>query len=311
MALTGPAPFIALGHRHPYSLPGRATIAEALSRRIVADDSTTPVVATLQNGLRMSVPRSREGASLLFSGCLMGEEERSVTALFQRLLRPGDVFFDVGSHLGFYSTLAAGLTTPDGRIHTFEAQEWLIPHLNESVAINGLQERVRVNNVAVVAVDGGSVRIYPARDDDNTGSASLQDHDWVDTSTAHQVSGIALDAYVIRNGIDRIDGMKIDVEGAEIGVIEGMTTILATMPPRLMMIELMLNADGMDRDARDGAQAVCETLSDAGYTVHHINMDGTLGNRFDLQSTTGVTIGNFGFAHKTLRADRPDMFKAE
>ena len=265
----------------------------------------------MQNGLRMSVPRSREGASLLFSGCLMGEEERSVTALFQRLLRPGDVFFDVGSHLGFYSTLAAGLTTPDGRIHTFEAQEWLIPHLNESVAINGLQERVRVNNVAVVAVDGGSVRIYPARDDDNTGSASLQDHDWVDTSSAHQVSGIALDAYVIRNGIDRIDGMKIDVEGAEIGVIEGMTTILATMPPRLMMIELMLNADGMDRDARDGAQAVCETLSDAGYTVHHINMDGTLGNRFDLQSTTGVTIGNFGFAHKTLRADRPDMFKAE
>lgn len=307
MSVVGERPFLALGHRYPHALPGRATIAEALFRHRTRRGADR-FVATLGNGLKMSVPNSREGASLSLAGCLMGEDEARIEAMFRRFLRSGDVFFDVGSHLGFYALTAAAATAPDGQAHAFEAQEWLIGHLERSVAANGLSDRMRVNHNAVVAQDGEIVFIHPSASSANTGAASIMRHAWVDTTRGAAVDGLSLDAYVARRGIGRIDAMKIDVEGAEAGVLRGMTSIFRTMPPRLMMIELMIADDGLDGAAAAGARDALALMADAGYEAREIDADGRLDRQVGYNDLGGATIINLAFAQPALRAGRPDMF---
>ena len=308
MRIVGEAPFLALGHRFPHTLVGRASIAEALFRHGARRAGDAPAFARLRNGLRMSVPMSREGASVRLAGCLMGDDEERIHAMYCRFLRPGDVFFDVGSHLGFYSLTAAGLTGPDGPIHSFDAQAWVIPHLQRSVEANALRGRMQVNHNAVVARDGETVTIYPSRAGVNTGAASIMGHGWVDTAGGTAIAGVSLDAYVQRRGIDRIDAMKIDVEGAEFGVLQGMTTIFATMPPRLLMIELMIGDDGLDAAAAAGARDALSLMRDAGYEIRDIQPDGRLGRTVVYDDLKDRIIANLGFARPELRAARPDMF---
>lgn len=308
MMVVGEAPWLALGHRFPHTLPGRATLAEAIYRYRARRAGDRELVARLRNGMSMSVPNTREGASVSFAGCLMGEDERRIEAMYARFLRPGDTFFDVGSHLGFYSLTAAALTAPDGAVHAFEAQPWLIPHLERSIAVNGLAGRKRANHAAVLATDGGTATIHPSRNDINTGAASIMNHGWVDTEAGIEVAGISLDAYALRAGVARIDAMKIDVEGAELGVLQGMTRLFAETPPRLLMIELMIADDGLDAAAADGAREALALMRDAGYAAHEIGPDGRLGRTRVHADLAGLAIANLGFARDSLRGDRPDMF---
>lgn len=307
MKLTGEGPFLALGHRFPASLPGRGTLAEALYRH---RGDGPPVFARLRDGLKLSVPRSREGVSLSLVGGLIGNEEERIYAMFARFLRPGDVFFDVGSHLGFYSMTAAALTAPDGTIHAFDAQPWIVEHLRRSMSENRLGARVTVNHAAVVAADGASLKIYPSRSQANTGSASIMEHEWVDTAAGVEIAGLSLDAYVRRAGVTRIDAMKMDIEGAELDALKGMTRILSEMPPRLMMIELMIGDDGLDRASADGAREAMEIMTAAGYGIHEIRPDGRLGRKIGYKDLAAMAIANLGFAAAGLRADRPDMFES-
>lgn len=300
---------VLLGHAFAHGLPGRGTLQVAMADAFDARGDEGPLTARLLGGLRMSVPRSLEGTALYLFGCLIGAEERRITALFRRFLRPGDCFGDLGAHLGFYALMAASLVGPEGRVLAFEPQAELASHLRRSVALNAFQRTVTVYECAVGAAHGGSVDLYPADDLTNTGSASTLPPGWGRPGAARRVPLVRLDRAVAGAGLERLDAMKVDVEGAEDQVVAGMTGLFPDIAPRLMVVELMGGITGVAHDGY-GAVRVCATLGALGYRGWRIGPGGRLDGRFGQCEARALdAIVNVAFTAPGFEAARPDLFR--
>jgi FkbM family methyltransferase len=143
---------------------------------------------------------------------------------FQRsldLLRPRGVAIDIGANIGVWSLLAAE-RQPDARIHAFEPVPDVAAHCRRHVALNGLATIVL--NVAAVAAEDGVAPFYAIRTA-NTGASSLIAR----RSPADEIAVpvVTLDTYVARAHLDRVDVLKVDVEGAERLVFIGARRTLA------------------------------------------------------------------------------------
>jgi FkbM family methyltransferase len=151
-------------------------------------------------------------------------------ASFQRsldLLRPGAVAVDVGANIGVWSLLAAE-RQPDARIHAFEPVPEVAAHCRRHVALNGLDTIVL--NVAAVAAEDGVAPFFAIRTA-NTGASSLIRRRPADEIT---VPVVTLDTYVERARLDRVDVLKVDVEGAErLVFIGGRRTLLRPDAPAI------------------------------------------------------------------------------
>jgi len=133
-------------------------------------------------------------------------------ASFQRsldLLRPGSVAIDIGANIGVWSLLAAERRR-DARIHAFEPVPEVAAHCRRHIALNRIDTIVL--NVAAVAAESGVASFYAIRTA-NTGASSLIRRRF--PADEIRVPVVTLDAYVERASLDRVDVLKVDVEGAE------------------------------------------------------------------------------------------------
>ena len=123
--------------------------------------------------------------------------EKGVTDAIITALRAGDVFLDVGANIGYFSTLAARLVGPSGRVIAFE------PHAGARAALLANTER---NGVA------GLVEIVPIALAEREGEMTAE------------IQATTLDRWLEgRPELSaRVRCIKIDVEGAEARVIAGM-----------------------------------------------------------------------------------------
>ncbi|HWZ58637.1 MAG TPA: FkbM family methyltransferase, partial [Gemmatimonadaceae bacterium] len=78
-------------------------------------------------------------------GCWLGTFERAEQDVFARTVRPGDVVYDLGANVGFYTLLAARLAGPTGRVVAFEPVPRNLGYLRRHIALN------QCENVTVVA----------------------------------------------------------------------------------------------------------------------------------------------------------------
>ena len=140
-----------------------------------------------------------------------------------RLLPPHFVALDIGANVGVWSLLAIE-AHPDGCVHAFEPVPALATQLRDHVAMNGIRPGGIVTNVTAVAAETG-VAAFFVNHTTNTGASSLY-HRPVDSNEI-SVDVITLDAYAARAGLDRIDMLKVDVEGAEISVFTGARRLLS------------------------------------------------------------------------------------
>lgn len=132
--------------------------------------------------------------------------------------REGDTVFDVGAHIGFYTLRQASRIGPKGRLYAFEPHPELFRYLKLNCSENGFPWVSVIGN-AVTATSGPTVlALLP----DITGAGSLMAHGRVKGGPVSvEVDGICLDDFVEHSEIERIDIIKIDVEGAELDVLSG------------------------------------------------------------------------------------------
>jgi FkbM family methyltransferase len=103
------------------------------------------VLAKLRCGARLVVnPNEYLGRSVYYTG----DWDRKITWVISKLLRPGDVFIDIGAHCGVAAIAAAKLMGPSGVVHAFEPQPDLAVMLAESAKSNGYNG-VYVHNIAL------------------------------------------------------------------------------------------------------------------------------------------------------------------
>lgn len=194
-----------------------------------------------------------------------GAFERAACELVRDSLKPGDTFLDVGAHLGLYTLISGGVVGPTGRVHSFEPGEKRRRLLRMNVEANGYRH-VTINDCAVGETAGtGSFVEGPSR---NLGTS----HVVAGGGAGPQVRLVSLDEYCQRNGITRVDGMKVDVEGAELGVFRGAAGVLRELGVRFILYETDRTMSG--RFGSDPSD-VHELLRRAGFEIRAF-VDGRL-----------------------------------
>jgi FkbM family methyltransferase len=141
-----------------------------------------------------------------------GRYERQLQRFLRETLRPGDVFYDVGAHQGFFSVCAARL---GARVYAFEPVEGNLRQLHRNIELNDADVEI----VAVAVSDAGG-RVGLAR-----GASSAQ---WR-TEPGDAVAAVTLDDFARDHPAPRV--VKIDVEGAELHVLRGAVRVLREHRP--------------------------------------------------------------------------------
>lgn len=150
------------------------------------------------------------------SGYGTGRRAAEQMAFLRRLLRPGDVFWDVGAHHGYVTLMAAAAVRKRGEVHAFEPGARNGRMLQRHLAWN----RVRNANVHDLAL-GSYVGEADFGDGGTSKTQALGSGD--ERVTVRTASSLVQG----ENGsLERPDVMKIDVEGAEGDVLEGAVDIL-------------------------------------------------------------------------------------
>jgi FkbM family methyltransferase len=257
--------------------------------------------------------------SYYFSATITGqhEDERCVVRLVRRLIREGDIFFDLGANFGFYSFYVAPLCGKTGGVHAFEANPFLIPHLRRSVELNRECGNICLNGLAVGMKSGGYLPLY---DPDRIGCSSLYPHEWLNRGSRVLVPVVTIDEYVREKRIPRIDVMKIDIEGAELDALRGMEETLRVCPPKLIICELTLLPELNDalrrspevtqraQSAADPRELV-DFLRQREYELWNIADDGRLYVCAASELTTpSLKLANVAFVRPELQRFRPDLF---
>jgi FkbM family methyltransferase len=165
--------------------------------------------------------------------------EPSVTDVLRRTLRLGDTFIDVGANAGVHTVEGARLVGPAGRVLAIEPGENILPELRHAVA--GLPQVEIIGQP--VSNRQGPVDFFLCAD--GTGGNALWDPAAWPTNektraTADRcrpMQATTLDRLLASRGLSpRV--IKIDTEGAEQRILEGLATMLSERPPEFIVAEL-------------------------------------------------------------------------
>jgi FkbM family methyltransferase len=157
--------------------------------------------------------------TLLHNGCF----EPLETELVMRVVRPGDVVLDLGANIGYYTLLFARLVGERGKVIAFEPDPNNFKLLHKNVCANGYQNVILLNKA--VADTQGTVQLFLS--EDNKGDHRLYDSG--DNRSSIFVETITIDE-AISNITDRVDLIKMDIQGSEPRPLRGMCQTLANNP---------------------------------------------------------------------------------
>lgn len=161
-------------------------------------------------------------------GYRTGVYESTVQKVLVEHLHSGHIFYEVGAHVGFFSLLAAGLVGESGEVVSFEPDPVNVVLIQEHFRRN-LLTQARVVPMAVWSKTG-SVRFTRGSELSSLNAGGvLESSPWGFDTDVIEVNAIALDDYVQGHRAPSL--VKIDVEGAELHVLNGARELLSHYKP--------------------------------------------------------------------------------
>jgi FkbM family methyltransferase len=157
--------------------------------------------------------------------------ENAETQLLEKILEPGMVAIDAGAHRGYYTLLASSLIGEGGSVISFEPspreRRWLRLHR----FANG-RRNVKIEKSALGSKEETAEFFLTLGK--QTGLNSLRYPKGVLYSLPIQVKVVSLDHYYRDSAMQRLDFIKMDVEGAEKEVLMGGRDCLRQARPMIM-----------------------------------------------------------------------------
>lgn len=203
----------------------------ALWEHAVEHRLEVPLTVRWYDGLEVDVMLGNDHSLCLY---VSGTFEPNEFHFLGQILNPGMTVLDVGANEGLYTLFSAKRVGAAGRVVAFEPSSRERNKLEHNVARN------RLGNVTVVPCAVGSSEGTAAlqiasgvHSGHNTLGALV--HDDAPAVGVEHVSVERLDTLIERLGIATVDVIKIDVEGAEMHVLEGARRTLAAQRPVLMV----------------------------------------------------------------------------
>lgn len=213
-------------------IPGRYLAMALRKSAIDLDHLPTPIICR-DRWDRFSVEINNPADIIERHILFQGYFEYRESLFMRRLLKPGNVFVDVGANIGWHSLLAADLVGQSGQVLAFEPTSITYDRLQKNIDLNAFTQ-VRTfhcglsNREAVFS-------IFPC-EDENSGANSLYG---AEHQTPIERVTVRPGDQVLRDlGINDIDLCKIDVEGAELDVLEGLSDTFAAQKIRAILIEV-------------------------------------------------------------------------
>jgi FkbM family methyltransferase len=172
---------------------------------------------------RGAVVRIRSGALRGFRwiagsaphGSWLGTYESHVQRLFCEKVKPGDIVFDIGANVGFFTLLASKLVGSNGHVYAFEPLPRNLSYIEEHIRLNGVMN-VTVKPIAIASASGSAS--FGDGENDSQGRLSEKGE--------HHVATASLDD-LIANGIAPMPAfIKMDIEGAESDALGGAKSLL-------------------------------------------------------------------------------------
>jgi FkbM family methyltransferase len=151
-------------------------------------------------------------------------------------VKPGMTVLDIGAHRGFYTLLFSKRVGPTGRVLSFEPSLRERKKLLRHVRIN-FRKNVGVKDCALGAADGaGELYVVSGIE---TGCNSLRPPDTRAPVSAVKVQVRKLDEVLSEEKIEKVDFIKLDVEGGELNVLKGAGKLLETEPRPVILCEVL------------------------------------------------------------------------
>ena len=228
-------------------IPDKSFLGQVLRfpLRLLPAQTPVPIMQGRLRGKKWIVGSSNHG-------CWLGSYEYDKRRVFERIVTPGSVVFDVGAHVGYYTLLAAVLVGPSGKVVAFEP----VPD-----NLRFLKEHLRLNHIANVTVIEGAVSDHSGEMFFAEGGNRSEGH--IAAQGKLRVKVFSLDNLVSDDALPLPAYIKIDVEGAEVMVLTGARNLIERARPTIFLAT----------HTRVLHQQCCDVLRSMGYELRPLGTD--------------------------------------
>lgn len=243
-------------------------------------------------------------------------EVETITQL-DKLAAPGKTMLDIGAHVGYYSRRYAKALGENGRIFAFEPHprtfatlQHNVKHLPQVTAVQlalaeqegsaELHDYLMMSASGSLHYDESMVELQKSQTHDTDIAPRIGQTFAAQTFT---VRTTPVDDFLAAQGINQVDLVKMDIEGAEIGALRGMQKTISNSPNLKLVMEY--NPQALKAFGHDPVTALQEVQSFGFAKVELIEEDGRLTNLTDqpahLQSLTEQLMQNMGVVNLLLQ----------
>src|SRR5262245_457010 len=206
--------------------------------------------------------------ALMREACLTGRYEPQETAILQHLLQPGMTFVDVGANWGYFTLVGAHLVGPAGRVIAIEAD----PRACRTVRANldrNAHTHVVLHNVAAADADGTLSLHQYERQAGESGNFGVGRAPNPAGGRTFEIAARRLDDVLDDDGVERLDLLKMDIEGGEASALAGLDRRLSAGRVDRVLLEIHPRELRQLGGSVDGVVAHLRGRGFAGWSVDH------------------------------------------
>ena len=188
--------------------------------------------------------------------------EPNQTEIVKKYVHEGDIVIDIGAHVGYYTLLMAQLVGENGKVYSFEPDPVNFQLLKKSVEINGFENVVLIQKAVSNITD--KVKLFLG--DDDSAINRIYDAKLGDAKESIDVESVTIDEYFKEND-ELVNFIKIDSEGSEIKIINGMKQFLSRNQELVMMTEFF---PFLIKKSGDEPNQYLKSLEKSGFSLYNI-----------------------------------------
>ena len=188
------------------------------------------VVKEVFNNIKLNLYKDSSLSESLYKGDFEYQEVQFLNSF----LKPNDVFVDIGANIGYFSIIASKRVASNGKVYSFEPTVKTYERLEESLKLNHC-DNVQTHQVALS--DKCEQREFTSSTDGFDAYNSLESPSQGASFSKNIVQTQTFDFFQKENNIPTPTLIKIDVEGWEIPVIQGMKEMLEKKDAPILIVE--------------------------------------------------------------------------
>ena len=225
-----------------------------------------------ERGSLFAVHNNREIHSHILNG---GFEDHIINILTNQI-KPGAICMDVGANIGYYSVLMADLCMPNGKVYSFEPVGYNRKKLELNASLNGNKNIQIIGKALGEKTENLELNIFPEN------SKLIGHNSFIENETLKENDGfekvevqvISADEWIKEQKIEKVDFIKVDIEGFEYNFFKGASQLLKLRP-----IIFFEHSSKRVRDLGINESEFNKILSN--YTCYQILKDGLLEYKFN------------------------------